>query len=393
MKNALWVRLTLAAACVVLLAAVAAGCGSSGSSSSGSTAESTEAPAESTETGKASSADYVESAKQKVAPVVGHPSPFPVTEKLKELPEGATVDFMDCGLSYCSLFWELIQEPAEMLGLKLKRIKSGEDATTITNAFDSVVAEKPDAIIVMANSLQLWLSQLKELQEEGVVVVTQGITEGEKYGIVSPRSAENQNTYIGEMMANYIPAYMDPEANVVVYEVPELSFTTELAKAFVDNIKSACPKCSARIAQIPAASIGTKSSNEIVSDLQANPETNLGIFTDPELSVGLPSTLQTAGIEIEMLSNGPVPANLEQIKEGTEAAGFGVDTAVSSWMLVDQVARLLAGQELTGPQAEGLTVYQFLTKEDITFDPEKGWTGYPEYAERFAKLWGVPAPK
>ena len=49
----------------------------------------------------------------------------------------------------------------------------------------------------------------------------------------------------------------------------------------------------------------------------------------------------------------------------------------------------IAGQKLTGPEAEGSGVVQFLTKKDITFDPAKGWSGYPDFAERFAKLWGV----
>lgn len=389
MRNASWLKLTLAAACVVLLAVVASACGGS-SSDSTTSAEST--TTESADTGESGSADYIAAAKEKVAPVVGQPTAFPVTEKLKELPKGATVAFMDCGLPYCALFWELLQEPAELMGINLERIKSGEDASTISNAFDSVVAQKPAGVIVMANNIQLWLTQLKELQEEDVAVVTQGIIEAEKYGVISPRSAEKQNLFIGEMMANYVPAYMNPEANVVVYEVPELSFTTELAKSFVAAVKNSCPKCTARVAQIPAASIGTKSSNEIVSDLQAHPDTNLAIFPNPELSVGLPSSLQAAGLEIESISNGPVPGNLQQIKEGTETAGFGVDTAVTSWLLIDQVARLIAHQKLSGPEAEGLTDYQFLSKEDITFDPEQGWTGYPDYADRFAKLWGVEAP-
>jgi hypothetical protein len=25
----------------------------------------------------------------------------------------------------------------------------------------------------------------------------------------------------------------------------------------------------------------------------------------------------------------------------------------------------------------------------VTFDPSHGWTGYPDFPQRFAKLWGV----
>ena len=60
-----------------------------------------------------------------------------------------------------------------------------------------------------------------------------------------------------------------------------------------------------------------------------------------------------------------------------------------AWTQVDQAAREITGQKVTGAEAEGLGVIQFLKPEDITFDPSKGWVGYPEFAERFAKLWGV----
>jgi ribose transport system substrate-binding protein len=49
----------------------------------------------------------------------------------------------------------------------------------------------------------------------------------------------------------------------------------------------------------------------------------------------------------------------------------------------------MVGQELTGDEAKGISPLQFLKQEDITFDPSKGWTGYPDFAQRFAKLWGV----
>jgi len=32
---------------------------------------------------------------------------------------------------------------------------------------------------------------------------------------------------------------------------------------------------------------------------------------------------------------------------------------------------------------------QFLTQKDITFDPTHGFSAYPEFIERFAKLWKV----
>jgi hypothetical protein len=30
---------------------------------------------------------------------------------------------------------------------------------------------------------------------------------------------------------------------------------------------------------------------------------------------------------------------------------------------------------------------EFLTRPDVTFNPSQGWTGYPQLATRFTKLW------
>lgn len=334
--------------------------------------------------------EAVTAAKEVVAPYVGQPGPFPVTEQLNEMPRGSTIAFMDCGLPYCALFWELIQQPADMLGLDLQRIDTGLTADTVSSAFDSVVTLEPDGVIVMANNIQLWSDQLRELQELNIPVVTQGVSDAEENGIVSPQGSDNQIAALARLEANYIPAEMDPEANVVYYEIPELSFTVESADKFVDELEAACPNCSVRRAKIGAATIGKTSSNAIVSDLQANPDTNLAVFSAPDLAVGLPPSLETAGIDVQLLNTAPIPANLQQIKDGDETVGLGSDTSVTAWVLIDVMARQLIGQEVTGPEAEGVQVMQFLRQGDIDFDPSSGWTGYPDFADRFAELWGVP---
>jgi len=47
---------------------------------------------------------------------------------------------------------------------------------------------------------------------------------------------------------------------------------------------------------------------------------------------------------------------------------------------------VVGGQPTTSEKAGELDK-QFLEQKDITFDPTKGWTGYPDYPQRYAKLW------
>lgn len=372
--------LLLVCLCSALLFAA---CGSSSSgTSTGSSAGTTSGEG-------AESGTDVAAAAATVKPYIGQPSAFPVTEALKEVPKGAKVAYMDCGQPTCALFWELLGPAAKTMGVEVERIKAGPAANTASAAFDSVVAKKPDAVIVTAINVELWSKQLKELQEAGIPVVTSGVTGTEPYGIESPQAAEALSDLAGSLMANYVVAEMDPKANVVIYEVPELPFAGIVVEKFTAELESICPECSVRTAQIPAAEIGSTAPSTVVSDLQAHPDTTLAVFTADEIELGLPAALQAAGIEVETLGYAAGPQNLQYLKEGKETAVLPVDLPVLVWTWLDQAAREIAGQKLTGPEAEGITDMQFLKKADVVFDPAKGWTGYPDFAERFAKLWGV----
>lgn len=394
-----WRRSAIASLLVLMLALGLTACGGGGSSSSGSTeAETSEetsgGESESGETENASeegsSGGGVAEAKKIVAPYIGKPSAFPVDEKLKEVPKGAEIDYVDCGTPICALFWEILQPAGQTMGVNLERVKAGSSASTVSSAFDTVIAKEPAAVIVGSISMELWSKKLEELQEKEIPVVTTGISDTEQYEIEAPQASNANSELDGKLMAAYVIAEMaGEESNAVFYETPELSFTTILAEAFQEEFENLCPECSLRIGKVGVAELGNTAPNTVVSDLQANPETNVAVFGTAEIEAGLPAALKAAGIEVETLGSSPGPAELQYLKEGKSTAVLGFDLPVLTWGLLDQAAREIAGQELTGPESEGLGVAQFLRQEDVQYDVSKGWTGYPEFAEKFAELWGV----
>lgn len=364
---------------VVALALSLAACGGDDDSDSAS-----EATSSSSDAG-------VAEAKEKISGFIGKPSPFPVTEKLERVPEGATIAYVDCGTPVCALIRKLASSAAKTMGVKLSVVKAGTQANEAANGLNTVISQEPDAVIVTALDTQLWKNQLETLQDMDIPVVTLGNSTAQDYGVVSPQGGKAQSTRDGALMADYVAANWGPDAKVVFYETPELSFTQVLLDAFTSELEEVCPNCSVRTAEVPVASIGNKAPSQVVSDLQANPDTDVAIFGTDEIQLGLPAALKTAGLEVKTLGYNPAPGNLEYIKNGQETAGLSSDLPVSSWTLVDQAARLIIGQELSGDEAKGIGDVQFLTQEDITFDPSNGWTGYPDFAERFATLWGVKA--
>jgi ribose transport system substrate-binding protein len=378
---------------VLALGLAACGGGSSSSSSSSTTEESSEPSGETENTEEESTEPAgggMAEAKELVAPYIGQPSPFPVTEKLKEVPKGAEIDYVDCGTPICALFWEILEGAGKTMGVKLERVKAGSAANTVTAAFDTVIQKEPAAVIVGSVTMELWSKQLKELQEKEIPVVTTGISDAEEFGVEAPQASNANSERSGKLMAAYVLAEMaGEESNVVFYETPELSFTTIIAEAFQAEFEKLCPECSVRIGKVGVAEFGNTAPNTVVSDLQANPDTNVAVFGSAEIEAGLPTALKSAGIEVETLGSSPGPAELQYLKEGKSTAVLGFDLPVLTWTLLDQAAREIAGQELTGAESEGLGVLQFLKKEDVQYDVSKGWSGYPEFAEMFAELWGV----
>jgi ribose transport system substrate-binding protein len=331
----------------------------------------------------------VAAAESAIQPFIGKPSEFPVTEPLDRVPKGAQIAFVDCGTPVCALFWELIQPAGQTMGVEISRIRAGQSADTVSAAFDTIVSQKPDGVIVTSINPQLFQNQLTELQDADIPVVTTGIADAADYGIKSPQASQPESQRDGALLADYVVANFGQEGEIALYTVPELTLTAPFAEAFTAEIEEICPDCTVRQVDVAVATIGNTAPNQIVSDLQANPDTTVAAFALDEVENGLPAAMQAAGIDIPTLGYAPTPTNLQYIKDGQQDATLATDLPVLIWTTLDQVAREMAGQELSGGEAEGLTVIQFLTQKDIVFDPSMGWTGYPDFAERFAKLWGV----
>jgi ribose transport system substrate-binding protein len=219
-------------------------------------------------------------------------------------------------------------------------------------------------------------------------VSANGIVDGAKWGIPADFLSDYTDTLSGKLMADWAVAQTGG-GEVAFYGVPELSFTSIMQSAFDHEMAVACPSCTVRNVNIPVAAIGTNAPSLVVSDLQAHPNTKAVVFDTSEAGIGLPAALTGAGLKVKILGWGPPPAVLGYIKQGQWDAGVGVDGYTMIWAQLDALARMMAGEPLTSGEKLGLPPIQFLTKADITFDPTNGWQAYPDFVQRFAKLWGA----
>jgi ribose transport system substrate-binding protein len=365
-------------ACTLLVTACGGGSSGAGSTAGGS--------ASSGAGGTNAAADSA-AAKALIAPYTGQPSAFPIDTPLTKKPTGKRIAYLDCGTPICGLFYQLATPAIQALGMKLTAIKSGLAADTVQSAFDTVVQDKYDGVFVPAIPSSLWKRGLGQLQAAKIPVVTSGVIGADPAAVPVQQVGTAETNRSGQVLAGQVVAAHGDQANVVFYYTPELDFTNLLKDSFVAEMKTLCSNCRVRTAKISVSTFGTTAPNLIVDDLQANPDTKTAVFGIGEQTPGLPAAMKTAGLTIETIVNSPDPANLEGIQKGDISLGFGLDLPVVAWTAADSLARLTTGQPPAPGAAQDIPPQQFLTKADLKGDVSKGWTGYPDFADRFMKLW------
>ncbi|MGR7025781.1 sugar ABC transporter substrate-binding protein [Geodermatophilus sp. URMC 62] len=319
---------------------------------------------------------------------------FPITEPLEELPEpGTTVAFLDLGTPVTAQAYDYLSEAAEVAGVELQRVQTGQSPQEINAAMNSLVESKPDAVIDIAVDPALFTPQLEALREQGTVFIASSIVNGEEFGfddsqIFSGVAGGREN---GKAVASALLAETNGEATeLVFYRVPEIPFTPLILEGVEERLDEQCPDCNLRVVDISIAEVGSTAARTVVSDLQAHPETEAFIASIDELQIGLPAAMEVAGMDVPGIGNGGSPINIQQTAEGQQLGTLASDIHMVVWFAMDQALRGLAGQEHDYSdlytQANPALV-QIFTKDNLPSDPEVGYVAFEDYKEQFAKLW------
>lgn len=365
---------------------VTAGTGTSGSSAAGSASTGPGAGPAGVSAGV--SAGVLDRIGKNLEPYSGHPNAFPVTEKLDKRPaKGSTFAFLQCSTPICALIGLMNKQAAGALGVPMTVTKSAASAQALQDAMSSIISTKPSAVLIPAADPVQYKEPMAQLESLGIPVVSQGVVDTDQFpGIKGSILGVPAATIAGTLLADWT-VKRNGTAPSVYYTIPELSFSPFIVAGFKKEMASICPTCKTRFVEISAAKLGNTAPSLVASDLQAHPDTKTAIFGSQEAADGLPAALKVADIKVDTVGFAPDPAVLGYIKNGDITAGLGYDIRTTSWVQVDMAARLVTGQPLTEAEQHDPSVMQMLEQKDITFDPTKGYNGYPDVAQRFAALW------
>jgi len=382
MRTKSW-RYRRLAALVLAGSLTLAACSSSGSGSGGGGSASTSS-------GTASDNAQVARASALTKQYTAEPSPFPVTTPLpRALPAGTTFGWLQCVSSVCAAATPVLQTAMSTIGGRLVVAKAGASAQEEQAAFSSLLQQKPAAILLPAIASQEVAPQINQAHAAGIPLVSVGQMDATAAGISANSFGNAESSLAGKLLADYVVA-RDATSNVVFYETSELSFVSVEQVAFKAELSAVCPGCQLRTVNIPIAAYGTSAPQRVVSDLEAHSSTSLMVFGACAAASGLVAALKTASLSTPFIGFSLPPDSLQNIKQGNQLAGLSQDFPIELWTIVDEAARLVLKAPLPTGEQQQNAVLQWLDKSNISgVNVSELWTGYPDYASRFRKLWAV----
>ncbi|MCC4266930.1 MULTISPECIES: sugar ABC transporter substrate-binding protein [Microbacterium] len=317
--------------------------------------------------------------------------PIPVDQPLAELPTGKKFAYVECNVPECAVVGAQMKVVIEELGGEFISFKQGTDTQSTAEAFQAAFDSRPDVLIQDAIEPQTWNAQLTQFKDAGIPVVSWTIpNDPPAEGISAVFNGGDTFRLVGRIMADYVIAESDGEANAVIFFPPEYTVFSGLAEDFVDEIQTQCPDCTVEAVSAPASEIGSQLPNRVVSYVQANPDTDWVVGAFGSVLIGVPQALAAAGIEgIDTLSQAGGQVNFQYIADGLQTADLSNDLNQEAWIAADIAAKLATGQAVDEVTINSRSAQKFITRENLDFAPEDGFASYPGYQEYFLGLWGL----
>jgi ribose transport system substrate-binding protein len=289
---------------------------------------------------------------------------------------------------------EAIAQAAALLGWKYQRIPIGTEANAAQAAFELALQRNPSAVHFSGTPAGQVAAQLKMAQQQGAIAISDSTTDTAAPPVISASlDSSAQVEKWGEMTGAYVVAQSKAPTTIAVFTISAYPILQVYTNSFRDTVMKYCPACHVNVVDQAVTDLGTRTPQSVVSTVQRSPQTKWVIFSFGDLSLGVPAALQAAGLTQQVKIGGETPsaANLQALRNGTQAVWAGFATSILGWRVVDMLARQFVGDSLA-PANSALLPTQLLTPDNIgqaKFDSGGYYVGVTGYQAQFEKLWHV----
>jgi ribose transport system substrate-binding protein len=368
-----------------LVAACSSGATSSTGTSQPTTNDTTPASADSPGTGGIAAATAA------MTPYLTTPSSIGLTTPLNSAPpKGLTVAYLEGNITAYKLLVPGLQAATGALGWDLKIVPfDTTNPTSLSAAMEQAVAEKVSFILETGVGSDQFSAGLAAAQAAHIPVVEAIQNPEQVNGIIGCAGCQ-ASTLAGEVVANWIVSDSGGKANVLFDTDPEFTTFAPLQTKFLDTIHQ-CGGCTSAVQQTSTAQLESGATGPaIVSYLQSHPEVNYIFFSLSQLSTGVRSALNAAGVgsKVKIITAGPVLSNIQSVIDGSEQATFNyAPIGEAMWRAIDMMARYQQGVSIADSVNTPISSVLWTTAN--VPKPAAIYDGATSYQAQYKALWHV----
>jgi ribose transport system substrate-binding protein len=329
-----------------------------------------------------------------VAKYAGTPTAIPVTGPLKSAPpKGKTLIFLTQGsVPGVVKLGQGEQQAAAAVGWNFSEINYDQaNPGTLQSALSTALIKHPTVVsLTGTDSAQIGSSELAAYAAAGVPIIdstASGVTNtktllGDPGGPASYQSA-------AQAAAAWFVVNSGGTGKAIVANVQGLTILATYANAFVAEVKTLCPGCSAKIVPVPIASAeGGQEPGIVVAALRSNPGYKYLFFDDGDFGIGINSALSSAGLSGIKIGGGDFqPQEAAALQADTQSVWTGENLLDIGYTVVDLALRYVEGMTIT--QDSKPQPVELMTNSNIGSATE---FAQPANAlQLWETLWHVPA--
>ena len=258
-----WSRAARAAIVTALLAVSALALGACGGSSSSAARRAR---------GSAGSSAGVSAADKVAAQWAQRPTRIPVTQPIgKPIPSGKRIDFINCGVTSCTILYKNLVDAAKSVGWTVRQINTAGTPESVQAAWKQAVNDRPDAVIASGFPRAVFAQQLKQLQALKIPVLESSTDDVEGNGIDLILNGPKDLRPSGQILASWIAKDSGGKANTLYVDLPSFGILKPVRQFFQQYYAQWCKGCKSQTVDIPVTAIGKDVPDRVVSYLRAHP--------------------------------------------------------------------------------------------------------------------------
>lgn len=281
---------------------------------------------------------------------------------------------------------------AESLGWKVDLVDGKLDPTVWNQVVQNAVATGIDGIISISGDANLMTDAMAKVREKNVpfVMTNQVPTENDVEGVSSYLAPDPIPG--GKDVAEWIMADSQGQANVLLLDLPGYRATEMRTGAIAERLEAECGGCVVHKADIAVQTMGTSLAPLVTSQLQQHPDIDYVWSPDDCCVSFIQQGIQQAGKagSLKVISSGGYADQLKNVQTGELTADQATAILYQSWLSVDTLARLMAGEEVEKYWAVPQRLW---TRGNIgDADPSiftQGWNTDFDYEAEFTTMWGL----